>query len=89
MGIFKDIRELEHHDKLVLVAVALLLVGAWFMIKDLSAAQAGDFVRSELLDLAILILLADMILHMGKIESKLLEGEKKILAEEKKISRRK
>jgi hypothetical protein len=85
MGILKDLKELEHHDKLVLVAVVLLLVGAWFMIKDLSAQETTSFVRGELLDLAILLLLADMILHMGRIESKILSEEKEILAGERKL----
>jgi hypothetical protein len=88
MGIMKDLNELEHHDKLVVVAVVLLFVGAIFMIKDLTAAETTSFIRNEVLDLAILLLLADMIVHLGRIEGKILAGERAILSEEKKIEKR-
>jgi|GEM_PF-6770455 len=87
MGILQDLKELEHHDKLVVVAVAMLFVGAIFMIKDMTANETTSFVRSTIIDLAILLLLADMIVHLGKIEGKLLQGERAILKEEKKIER--
>lgn len=78
MGIVKDLIDLEHHDKLVVIAVVLLFVGAIFMIADMNAAETTGFIRGSIIDLAILLLLADMIIHLGKIEGKILAEERKI-----------
>lgn len=89
MGIIDNIKNMEHHDKLILVAVVLLLLGAWAFVQDISTAdEARTFVRSELIDLAILLLIADLVIHLGKLEKKILSSERLILEEEKVIERK-
>ena len=87
-GLIEDLKNLEKHDKLIAVSVVLLLIGAWSMLRDLQALEARAFVRSELIDLAILLLMADIIIHLGKIERKLYKEEKKIEREIKKAVKR-
>jgi len=89
-----DVKCLEKHDKLILIAVLLLLLGAWSMINAASVSETESFVRSELIDLAILLLIADIIIHVGRLEKqmfcegeKIIDGEKHIEREEKRIER--
>ncbi len=89
MGIMENIRKMEHHDKLILVAVVLLLIGAWAFVQDINTpGEARSFLRGELIDLAILLLIADLVIHMGRLEKEVLRDDRMILAEEKVIERK-
>ena len=76
--LIKDLKSLERHDKLIALAVILLLLAAWSMVQGISAAEARQFLRFELIDLALLLLMADIVIHLGKIERKIYSEEKKI-----------
>ncbi len=86
MGIWEDLKSLEKHDKIILVAVVLLILGAWKLVADLQTEEETiSYLRTEIIDLAILLLIADIIIHTGRMEKILLKQEKVILTEEKKI----
>lgn len=87
MGLWEDLKLLEKHDKLILVAVVLLVLGAWKLVSDLQTEEETiSYLRTELIDLAILLLIADIVIHIGRMERLLLSGEQHILQKEKQIA---
>ena len=81
----KELQQLEGHDVIVLIGILILILVAVRMTQDLSAIEARSFFRESLINIAILLLVADLIIHVGRLEEKILKEEAQILTEEKTI----
>jgi hypothetical protein len=83
----KEIKRLEGHDFLVLIGVLILILMTIRLTQSITVYEARSFFRESLINIAILLLVADLIIHVGRLEEKILKEEEEILAEEKKIIR--
>ncbi len=81
----KELMRLEGHDVLMLLGILILILMAVRMTESITVLEARSFFRESLINMAILILVADLIIHVGRLEEKILKEEEEILTEEKKI----
>lgn len=85
VDIGKELAKLEGHDVVVLLGVAILILITVKLTSALTVFEARSFLRESLINIAILLLVADLVVHVGRLEEKILKEEEKVLAEEKKI----
>ena len=83
----KEISKMEGHDVIVLIGVGLLILMTIKLTTALTVFEAKTFLRESLVNIAILMLIADLVIHVGRLEEKILKEEEKILAEEAKIEK--
>ena len=69
-GIAADIRAFERHDKLIVLGLMAIFVGIIATIIQPIETVRLVTIRSGLMDLALLLLIADVIIHVGEIEKK-------------------
>ena len=87
VDIGKELAKLEGHDVIVLLGVGLLILITVKLTSTLTVFEARSFLRESLINIAILLLVADLVIHVGRLEEKVLAEEERILKEEKKILR--
>ena len=83
----KEIKSLEGHDVLVLIGVLILILMTVRLTQSITIYEARSFFRESLINIAILLLIADLIIHVGRLEEKILKEEEEIISEEEKIMR--
>jgi hypothetical protein len=81
----KEIKRLEGHDVLTLLGVLILILLTVRLTQSITVYEARSFFRESLINIAILLLVADLIIHVGRLEEKILKEEEEILTEESKI----
>lgn len=81
----KELLKLEGHDVLVIIAILVLVLLAVRTTDSLTYIEARSFFRNSLINVAVLLLVADLIMHVGRLEERILKEEEVVLAEEKKI----
>ena len=65
-----DIRAFERHDKLIVLGLMAIFVGIIATIIQPADSIMMSNIRGGLMDLALLLLIADVIIHVGDLERK-------------------
>lgn len=68
--IAQDIRAFERHDKLIVLGLMAIFVGIIATILQPTDSIMMSNIRGGLMDLALLLLIADVIIHVGDLERK-------------------